>query len=62
LPHDFSAKVVWGSRHPHHDATSAWDAMVQLRNLNVPETLIARMMGQNAVNQFGVKPICQTAA
>jgi predicted TIM-barrel fold metal-dependent hydrolase len=62
LPHDFAAKVVWGSRYPHHDATSAWDAMAQLRSANVPETLIARMMGQNAANQFDVEPIRQTAA
>ena len=26
LPQDFADKVVWGSRYPHHDATSAWDA------------------------------------
>jgi hypothetical protein len=24
LPQDFAAKVVWGCRYPHHDATSAW--------------------------------------
>jgi predicted TIM-barrel fold metal-dependent hydrolase len=54
LPHDFAAKVVWGSRYPHHDATSAWDAIAQLRSANVPETLVARMMGQNAAAQFGV--------
>ena len=24
LPQDFAGKVVWGSRYPHHDATSAW--------------------------------------
>ena len=56
LPHDFAAKIVWGSRYPHHDATSAWDAMAQLRNANVPEALIARMMGQNAADQFGIAP------
>ena len=27
LPQDFAGKVVWGSRYPHHDATSAWDAL-----------------------------------
>jgi hypothetical protein len=46
LPHDFATKVVWGSRYPHHDATSAWDAMAQLRGANVAEALIARMMGR----------------
>jgi predicted TIM-barrel fold metal-dependent hydrolase len=54
LPQDFAAKVVWGSRYPHHDATSAWDAIAQLRNANVPDALIARMMGQNAAAQFGI--------
>jgi hypothetical protein len=61
LPHDFAAKVVWGSRYPHHDATSTWDAKAQLHNANVPEALIAPMIGQNAANQFGVEPIRQTA-
>jgi hypothetical protein len=55
LPQDFAAKVVWGSRYPHHDATSAWDAMAKLRKSNVPEPLIARMMGQNAADQLGVE-------
>ncbi len=62
LPYDFATKIVWGSRYPHHDATSAWDAMAQLRNANVPEALIARMMGQNAADQFGIEPLDQAAA
>jgi predicted TIM-barrel fold metal-dependent hydrolase len=62
LPQDFAAKVIWGSRYPHHDATSAWDAIAQLRNANVPDALIARMMGGNAAVQFGIEPIHQTAA
>src|SRR5260370_90139 len=61
LPHYFAAKVVWGSRYPHHDATSAWDALALLRGANVPEPLIARMMGQNAAAQFGVELAAQTA-
>src|SRR6266699_2751089 len=61
LPQDFAAKVVWGSRYPHHDATSAWNAMALLRNAKVPEPLIGRMMGQNAAAQFGIEPILQTA-
>jgi len=59
LPEDFAAKVVWGSRYPHHDATSAWDAIARLRDANVPEALIARMMGRNLADQFGVDPIRQ---
>ena len=61
LPQDFAAKVVWGSRYPHHDATSAWDALARLREANVPEAMIARMMGQNAADQFGVEPLGQIA-
>jgi predicted TIM-barrel fold metal-dependent hydrolase len=55
LPQDFAAKVVWGSRYPHHDATSAWDALALLCDAEVPEPLIARMMGQNAAAQFGIE-------
>src|SRR5262249_16052387 len=56
LPEHFAGKVVWGSRYPHHDATSAWDALAMLSNANVPEALIMRMMGGNAARQFGIEP------
>jgi hypothetical protein len=62
LPHDFADKVVWGSRYPHHDTTSAWDALTRLRSANVPEPLIARMMGGNAAQQFGVEPFRKPTA
>jgi predicted TIM-barrel fold metal-dependent hydrolase len=52
LPEEYAGKVVWGSRYPHHDATSAWDALNRLRDANVPEPLIAQMMGGNAARQF----------
>jgi predicted TIM-barrel fold metal-dependent hydrolase len=55
LPHDFAAKVVWGSRYPHHDTTSAWDAIAMLTRANVEESLIARMLGGNAAHQFGIE-------
>ena len=57
LPEDFSAKVVWGSHYPHHDTTSAWDAMDKLAQANLPNSLIARMMGGNAAQQFGIELI-----
>jgi predicted TIM-barrel fold metal-dependent hydrolase len=57
LPHDFAAKVVWGSRYPHHDTTSAWNAIALLTEAKVPEALIARMMGANAAQQFGIEPL-----
>ena len=54
LPHSFENKVVWGSRYPHHDTTSAWDAIQKLTQANVAESSIARMMGGNAAAQFGL--------
>jgi predicted TIM-barrel fold metal-dependent hydrolase len=57
LPQDFADKVVWGSRYPHHDATSAWDALARLRDAGVPEPLVARMMGGNATRQFAIEPL-----
>jgi hypothetical protein len=62
LPQDFASKVVWGSRYPHHDATSAWDALASLRGANVSEPLIARMLGGNAARQFGIEAGREAAA
>ncbi len=55
LPDDFAAKIVWGSRYPHHDTTSAWDAIATLSDARVDESMLARMMGGNAAEQFGIK-------
>ena len=55
LPHTFAAKVAWGSRYPHHDTTSAWDAIEVLTKAGVDETSLARMLGGNAAEQLGVK-------
>jgi predicted TIM-barrel fold metal-dependent hydrolase len=54
LPEAFAAKVVWGSRYPQHDTTSAWDAIETLRGARVAEDTIARMLGANAAEQFGI--------
>ncbi len=62
LPQDFAAKVIWGSRYPHHDATSAWDAIDKLTQAEVPAPLIARMMGGNAARQFGVELVQAVSA
>jgi hypothetical protein len=43
-----------GSRYPHHDTTSADDAIETLRRSGVADELIARMMGGNADAQYGV--------
>ena len=54
LPHTFAHKVVWGSRYPQQDTTSAWDAIETLSQANVDDTSIARMLGGNAAEQFGI--------
>src|SRR5580700_5944185 len=55
LPHRYADKVVWGSRYPNQDTTSAWDAIKALSDSRVAEPTIARMLGGNAAQQFGVK-------
>jgi uncharacterized protein len=62
LPQEFAHKVMWGSRYPHHDTTSAFDAVAKLHNAGVPDELIASMIGGNAARQFAVEPLRQPAA
>jgi hypothetical protein len=57
LPERYGAKVIWGSRYPHDDTTSAWDAIDMLTQPNVEESCIAGMMGGNAAQQFGIELI-----
>ena len=54
LPYSFEKKIVWASHYPRHDTTSAWDAIGKLEQANVDRPLIARMMGGNAREQFGL--------
>jgi len=54
LPDEFAEKVVWGSRYPHHDTTSAWQALETMSRAHVDEASLARMFGGNAAEQFGV--------
>ncbi len=62
LPQEFAHKIVWGSRYPQHDTMSAWDALARLRAANVPEPLIARMMGGNAAQQFAIEQLRKSTA
>jgi len=55
LPHHYADKIVWGSRYPHQDTTTAWDAIARLSEAHVDEATIARMLGANAAQQFGIK-------
>ncbi|MGH7865701.1 MAG: amidohydrolase family protein [Candidatus Binataceae bacterium] len=54
LPEQFADKIVWGSRYPHHDTTSAWDAIQSLSAARVADSTLARILGGNAAKQFGV--------
>ncbi len=56
LPERYADKVVWGSRYPRDDTTSARDAIDILTQAGVPDPLIARMVGGNAAHQFGLEP------
>ncbi len=55
LPRPFAEKIVWGSRYPNQDTTSAWDAIETLTRADVEESTIALMMGGTAVEQFGIE-------
>jgi predicted TIM-barrel fold metal-dependent hydrolase len=62
LPEDFAEKVVWGSRYPHHDTTSATEAIEMLTRARVDEATLARMFGGNAAQQFGISPARKAGA
>jgi predicted TIM-barrel fold metal-dependent hydrolase len=62
LPERYSEKVVWGSRYPQDDTTSAWDAIQTLTEAGVDEYYMARMLGGNAAQQYGIKPVQKVGA
>ena len=62
LPERYSEKVVWGSRYPQHDTTSAWDAIQTLTRADVDEAVIARMLGGNAAEQYGIELVQKVGA
>jgi predicted TIM-barrel fold metal-dependent hydrolase len=51
--HDvYGPAVAWGSRYPHHDASSPDEARATLARAGVPEATVAAMLGGNAVDRF----------
>lgn len=54
LHHGYGKAAGWGSRYPHHDASSAWEAIDNLRRWGVPGDRIAELMGGNAASFFGI--------
>lgn len=55
LPEVFAHKVTWGSRYPHHDTTSAWDAIARFDAAEIDAQSQARMFGTNAAELFGIE-------
>jgi uncharacterized protein len=45
--------AAWGSRYPHHDASSALEARQRLEKLRIPADLADKFMGGNAARIFG---------
>jgi predicted TIM-barrel fold metal-dependent hydrolase len=53
--HDlFSPFAAWGSRYPHHDASTAHEALAMLKQHNVPPEATKRLMGGNIRAFLGV--------
>ncbi len=55
LPGHFAAKGAWGSRYPHHDASTPAEAMAMLERSDVPPEVVEQMMGANASALFGLR-------
>ena len=62
LPDDFAEKIVWGSRYPQQDTTSAAEAIETLIRARLDEATLARMFGGNAATQFGIKLVASAMA
>jgi predicted TIM-barrel fold metal-dependent hydrolase len=45
---------AWGSRYPHHDATTPDEAIAMLERHHVDATAVGQMMGGNAARVFGL--------
>ena len=45
---------AWGSRYPHHDATTPDEAIAMLERHHVDATTVAQMMGGNAARLYGL--------
>ncbi|HXY93825.1 MAG TPA: amidohydrolase family protein [Acidimicrobiia bacterium] len=54
MPDLFAATAGWGSRYPNHDTGTPEEAMDMLRANGVGEETIARLMGGNAIELFGL--------
>src|SRR5260370_35091205 len=55
LPHRYAEKVVWGTRFPNQDTTSAWDGIKMLSETRVAHASISRILGGHAAPPRGVQ-------
>ncbi len=46
--------AAWGSRYPHHDASTPDEAVATLERFDVPPAVVARMLGGNAAELYGL--------
>lgn len=54
--HRFEDIAVWASDYPHFDAEDGWEGIAHMRKWKVPEHVIAKMMGGNALRMYGIEP------
>jgi predicted TIM-barrel fold metal-dependent hydrolase len=55
MPDEFADIAGWGSRYPNHDTGTPAEAIDMLRAHDVDEAVIARLMGGNTIELFGLK-------
>ena len=47
--------AIWSSDTYHHDGADAWEAIERMREIGVPETAQAKMLGGNARRFYGIE-------
>jgi predicted TIM-barrel fold metal-dependent hydrolase len=55
MPDEFVDVAGWGSRYPNHDTGTPAEAVDMLRAHDVDDSVIARLMGGNAIELFDLK-------
>jgi predicted TIM-barrel fold metal-dependent hydrolase len=54
MPDVFGDVAAWGSRYPHHDTGTVAEAERTFAAWKVPEVMVAKYLGGNAVRHFGL--------
>ena len=45
---------IWSSDAYHHDGADAWSAMREMNAVGVPDTVQAKLLGENARRMYGI--------